>query len=297
MPDSSAAPNGNLDRGVVAGFGAEWSRFDQSRRSEEDLRATFESYFRLFPWGRLPEGASGFDLGCGSGRWAKFVAGRVGSLLCVDASREALAVARRNLVNCANVSFQQGSAGCLPLAARSFDFGYSLGVLHHIPSPALGLADAVRLLKPGAPLLLYLYYALDDRPGWYRAIWKAANAGRVFVSALPTRPRHAVCEAIALAVYWPLSRAARLVERLGLDCNRIPLAAYRHKPLYVLRTDALDRFGTRIEHRFTREHLVRLMESCGLERVSVSPLAPFWCAVGFARADAAPAAGAPEPPP
>ena len=261
--DGGAAPNGNLDRGVVAGFGAEWSRFDQSGRDEADLRATFESYFRLFPWEGLPEAASGFDLGCGSGRWARFVAGRVGSLLCVDASREALAVARRNLGGCANVRFLQGSAGSLPLAARSFDFGYALGVLHHLPSPALGLADAVRLLRPGAPLLVYLYYALDDRPAWYRAVWRVSNAVRVLVSALPQGPRHAVSQAIALTVYWPLSLAERLVERQGLDCSRIPLAAYRHK-------------------------LVRLMESCGLERVSVSEQAPFWCAVGYARAAAGP---------
>jgi SAM-dependent methyltransferase len=287
MPVKDAAPAGNLDRGVVEGFGREWSRFDQSRRSEADLRATFESCFRIFPWERLPENAAGFDLGCGSGRWARFVAGRVGSLLCIDASREALAVARRNLDCCVNVGFLQASAGSLSLAARTFDFGYSLGVLHHVPSPALGLADAVRLLKPGAPLLLYLYYALDNRPWWYRALWRLSNAGRVGVSALPTGPRHAVSELIALTVYWPLSRTAWVAQRLGLDCRRVPLAAYRDKPLYVLRTDALDRFGTRIEHRFSRDQVVALMESCGLERVSISAHAPYWCAVGYAPAPGA----------
>jgi hypothetical protein len=44
------------------------------------------------------------------------------------------------------------------------DFGYSLGVLHHLPDPRAGLAACVTKLKPGAPMLVYIYYAFDNRP-------------------------------------------------------------------------------------------------------------------------------------
>ncbi|MGI8812963.1 MAG: class I SAM-dependent methyltransferase [Pyrinomonadaceae bacterium] len=80
---------GNIDNEVVAGFGYEWSRFDQSELPGEELRAMFESYFSIFPWEKLRPDAIGFDVGCGSGRWAKLVAPRVGKIHLIDPSADA----------------------------------------------------------------------------------------------------------------------------------------------------------------------------------------------------------------
>ena len=52
----------------------------------------FENYFSIFPWDTLPPNSVGFDLGCGSGRWARRVAPRVGTLHLIDPS-EAIGVA------------------------------------------------------------------------------------------------------------------------------------------------------------------------------------------------------------
>ena len=123
----------------------------------------------------LPEHAVGFDAGCGSGRWAALVAPRVGHLYCVDASSDALTVAQRKLANQANVSFYEASLDAIPLADGSMDFGYSLGVLHHLPDPFAGLAACVRKLKPGTPILVYIYYAFDNRPAWFRLLWRAST--------------------------------------------------------------------------------------------------------------------------
>jgi hypothetical protein len=51
-----------------------------------------------------------------------------------------------------------------------------------------------------------------------------------------------------------------------------------------MRTDALDRFGTRLEHRYTRDEIDRMMRAAGLERIAFSDQAPFWCAVGYSKA-------------
>src|SRR5215212_5710119 len=106
---------GNVDPGTVAGFGAEWTRFDQSELSRAELEDLFGLYFATFPWDRLPERAVGFDLGCGSGRWARCVAPRVGRLHCVDASEAALAVARKNLAGQDNCEFHHASVDAIPL--------------------------------------------------------------------------------------------------------------------------------------------------------------------------------------
>src|SRR5690606_17467775 len=134
--------------------------------------------FGIFPWSRIGPDSVGFDAGCGTGRWAAFVAPRVRTLHCVDASERALDVARRHLAGRDNGVFHHASVADLPFEDGSMDFGYSLGVLHHVPDTAGGIAACARKLKPGAPFLVYLYYAFDNRPPWFRAVWKASDMGR-----------------------------------------------------------------------------------------------------------------------
>ncbi len=266
---------------MIADFGREWSKFDQADLSAEEGRRLFGEYFALFPWNRLPPRAAGFDLGCGSGRWARWVAPRVAELHCIDPSSRALEVARRNLADFRACHFHLADVAGIPLADDSMDFGYSLGVLHHVPDTAAGISSCVRKLKPGAPFLLYLYYAFDNRPPWYAALWKASNLLRKIISRCPYRLKLVVSQALALAVYYPLARVARRAEKLGMNVFNFPLAAYRHCSFYVMRTDALDRFGTRLEQRFTRSEIEGMMRSAGLTGISFSGSKPFWCAVGY----------------
>lgn len=269
----------NIDPKTVEGFGDEWSRFDQDPLLAGDQRATFDLYFEVFPWSNLRPHAVGFDAGCGSGRWARLVAPRVERLHCIDASERALAVARKNLVHASNVEFHHTSVQELPFPDGSMDFGYSLGVLHHIPDTQAALRACVRKLKPGAPFLLYLYYAFDNRPSWFRAVWRASDAVRRVISRMPHGPRSVTSQALAATVYWPLARGALLLESLGTSVEHIPLSAYRNRSFYEMRTDALDRFGTRLEQRFTRQQVNTMMLDAGLENIRFSEKA-FWVAVG-----------------
>jgi len=271
----------NADPATVEGFGQEWARFDQGALSEADTRAIFAEYFADFPWGSLPKDAVGFDLGCGSGRWARLVAERVGTLHCIDASDAALAVARHNLRALPNCHFHNASVAQIPLEDGSMDFGFSLGVLHHVPDTQAGIRACVAKLKPGAPFLVYLYYAMENRPAWFRALWRASDRGRRVVSRLPSRARNLVSDAIAASVYLPLARTASVLEACGVDVGAFPLSAYRHRPFYVMRTDALDRFGTRLEQRFTAAQVRDMMTEAGLRDVVVGDHVPFWTAVGF----------------
>lgn len=273
----------NVHTATVAGFGEEWSRFDQSGATDHELSRTFEKYFSVFPWAALPSEAHGIDVGCGTGRWARLAARRVSRLTCVDASEEALAVARTNLAASANVTLKAADVGRLPFDDDSFDFGYSLGVLHHVPDTLAGLKECVRTLKPGAPFLVYLYYALDNRPGWFRLVWRASDAARKVVSRLPSRARFAVADVAAATLYWPLARAAWLGERIGLDVRAVPLSAYRNHSFYIMRNDALDRFGTALEQRFTRDQIGEMMAAAGLTDVVFREADPYWCAVGYKR--------------
>jgi ubiquinone/menaquinone biosynthesis C-methylase UbiE len=270
----------NIDAAVVDGFGDEWSRFDQSELSAAEARQLFDEYFDIFPWHELPPGAVGLDLGCGSGRWARLVAPRVGRLLCFDASQAAVDVARRMLAAVENAEVAVAGVDELPVPDGSADFAYSLGVLHHIPDTAAALRSCVRKLRPGAPFLVYLYYRFDNRPAWYRMLWTLTEGVRYGVSRSPKPVRYAVSQFLAATVYWPLARLARLAERIGMRAESFPLSYYRNRSYYVLRTDALDRFGTRLEQRFTRTEIESMMTDAGLVDIVFSSHAPFWCAVG-----------------
>lgn len=267
----------SMDRHTVEGFGDEWSTYDQGDRDPESIRRSFDRYVARFPW--PDEGAVGLDVGAGSGRWAAQVLERGRAIVAIDASLQALGVCRRNAPDAPAIN---GSAVELPFADDSFDFAISLGVLHHLPDTDGAIGEIRRVLRPGAPFLVYLYYAFDNRPTWFRMLWKASDALRQLLAAAPFKVRLWVTRALAYFVYWPLSRAAKVLERVGVGVGSFPLSAYRDQPVYVLRTDALDRFGTRLEKRYTKPEIERMLVRQGFSDVEFNPEFPYWCAVARA---------------
>jgi SAM-dependent methyltransferase len=272
--------SGNRDQRTIDSFGDEWERFDQSAMADEESKGIFDSYFAIFPWDALPADATGFDMGCGTGRWAKHVAPQVGQLHCIDPS-SALEVAKRNLEPFQNVRFHAAGVADSSLPDGSQDFGYSLGVLHHVPDTAGAVAMCARMLKPGAPMLLYLYYDFDNRPAWFRLVWRCSELGRALISRMPGWAKHFVTDLIAAFVYFPLARMSLLLERLGAKVGNIPLSSYRQLSFYTMRTDSRDRFGTPLEQRFTRAQIEKMMVEGGLRDVRFSSAEPYWCAVGI----------------
>ena len=270
----------NLDIDTVKSFGDEWARFDQTQLSEAEAQKIFDEYFSVFPWDSLPKNATGFDMGCGSGRWAKLMATRVGHLHCIDPS-SALDVARKALAESPNASFLQASVDDKPLPDGSQDFGYSLGVLHHVPDTAGAIAACTALLKPGAPFLVYLYYAFDNRSSAFKLLWLISDMMRRFICRMPSAVKHVFTDALAALVYFPLARLSLMAERVGLGVSSFPLSHYRHHSFYTMRTDSRDRFGTPLEQRFTRKEICGMLQAAGLKDVRFSDHAPFWCAVGI----------------
>lgn len=283
-PQQTSIGRGNTkidaDAPVIRSFGEQWQQFrHDDDGNDADLRASFEAYFRIFPWRELPDRAVGADVGCGTGRWARHVAPRVHRLLCFEPS-EAIEVARESLAAFPNVECRSARAEALPIDDRSLDFAYCLGVLHHVDDTVGAMRSIVAKLKPGAPLLLYLYYRLENRPVWYSSLWRMTTPARLVISKLPFGLRYPVSQIIAAVVYYPLARAAWSAEKLGMNVTSWPLSIYRNLRFYNMRTDALDRFGTRVEKRFTRDQIARMMSSAGLTNIEFSSAAPYWCAVG-----------------
>ena len=270
----------NLDKKTVESFGDEWSKFDQSQMSKEEAKEIFEKYFSIFPWHNLPKNSEGFDMGCGSGRWASFVAPRVSILHCIDPS-SALNIAKLKLKKFNNINFYNSSVDDVSLQENTQDFGYSLGVLHHVPDTQLAIKSCTSLLKSGAPLLLYLYYAFDNRPWWFVLVWKLSDILRKFISNFPSSLKILITDLIAILVYYPIARSCKVLNSLNVNVSKVPLSFYKNKSFYTMRTDSRDRFGTVLEHRFSKSQIKQMMENAGLNNIKFSENEPYWCVVGF----------------
>lgn len=270
----------NIDEKVVEDFGKEWKTYTQENKSRK-LDQAFQQYFNLLPNKFLTTHSIGFDAGCGSGRWAKYIAPKVKHLYCFDPSNEAIDVARRNLSNLKNCSFECASINSSSIEENSMDFGYCLGVLHHLPDTKKALKSCVSKLKKGKPLLIYIYYSFDNKPSWYKLIWQITDINRKIISKLPFFLKLFLTKLIAFFIYFPLARIALILEKFRFDVSNFPLSDYRRKSFYLMFTDSLDRFGTKLEKRFSKKEINQMMKECGLQNIKFSESMPHWVAIGY----------------
>ncbi len=262
------APSGPFAADIQSTFGEEWKAHPDVLGEH---RSEFDSYVDLLPLHEL-EGQRVVDLGCGMGRWSYFIADHCRELVLVDYS-EAIFVARRNLRHVEHAIFVMADVLDLPFRDDAFDLVLCIGVLHHLPTDAL---DVVRDLRRLAPRhLIYVYYALDNRPVYFRWVLAIVTRFRMLSTRLRSRrARTIVSWVLALTVYAPIAQLGRLLVPLGME-RLVPMAdSYAGKPLRRLRQEAYDRFFTRIEQRFTRAQIESLSDS--FSSVRISDQHPYW---------------------
>jgi len=158
----------------------------------------------------------------------------------------------------------QGNLFHLPIASATFDAAYSYGVVHHTPDPDRAVREIARTLKPGAPLLLYVYEDFADRSPAWRAALEVANLARLVTTHLPPALLMAICRLLSPVVYM----LCTLPSRRFRWAARFP---YRHGTgPWSMAGDLYDRLSAPIEKRYSRAGAVALAESAGLrvERVA-----------------------------
>ena len=172
----------------------------------------------------------------------------------------------------------QETVGVNLIPTESLDLGMSLGVLHHIPDTGLAIKDIAGKVKSGGVFLCYLYYKLENKPLYYRGLFWASNSLRWVISRLPYALRRLIARVIAALIYLPLARTAKLFSSAGKNVSNFPLHHYANMPFMVLQNDALDRFGTRLEQRFSKKEITEMLGDAGfdLSTLKFSDVEPFW---------------------
>ena len=265
----------NIDAETVHSFGEEWSRFNYF--DEADLKRCGDEYFDIVSDEMANKNTVALDVGCGTGRWSKYLAPRVKFIEAIDPS-DAVLPAVNYLAGDKNIRVTKASVDSIPFEDNAFDFVFSLGVLHHIPDTAKAIGTTAKKLKSGGTLLLYLYYKFDNRSFLFRTLFYMSHVLRLFISKLPSAGKQIICEGIAALVYFPLAKLSGLFKAIGAKsmASRMPLSYYADKSYYIMRNDALDRFGTPLEQRFTRQEITVMLKAAGLTEINFSENTPYW---------------------
>lgn len=270
----------NLDQDTVDSFGEEWTKF--AAFTEEEITNAGDQYFDIVTSEMVHKNAVVLDMGCGTGRWSKYLAPKAGFIEAIDPSKAVFSAAELTK-DCKNVRVTNAGVDNIPFADESFDFAMGIGVYHHIPDTRKAIQDTLKKVKKGGHFLIYLYYNLDGRSGAYKFLFKLVNGIRKIISSFPKGLKKFACDTMAIFVYMPFVLLSRLVKWIAPKSKaylKIPLSYYADKSWNIIRNDALDRFGTPLEQRFSKEELIEILTEAGLINIVVSKGMPYWHAVG-----------------
>lgn len=239
-------------------FGYGWSR-------AAPRRMTAAMPYHLHPM-RDALGAPAFsgrvlDAGCGEGvDLASVVLSDHCQAVGVELSAGGVRATRTRIEGLPGAGLVQGNVLALPFRNGTFDAAYSYGVVHHTIDPAGAVREIARTLKPGAPLLLYVYEDFDRRAVVWRVALAAVNAVRALIWRLPPRGIRAVCWTIAPLAYavctWPSKHFAW--------ARGFPYPSHQNPTVSSLVPDLYDRFAAPIEKRYSERGAAALAEQAGL---------------------------------
>jgi SAM-dependent methyltransferase len=200
----------------AASFGFEWTRWPRVQFESENVGRPMEGHTTRM-WERITyaevathvAGRTIVDFGCGPGRFLDVVRRKGGVGVGIDLSN-AVDAARRNFRDDPDVLIVQGDLLNPPFKPGAFDGGFSIGVLHHTPAPAQGLAALARSIRSGGWVSCCVYPTND--------FYDFASVQRLRKLHLALKPVLGYRFALAYSYFaaYILAPLMREVKQLGL---------------------------------------------------------------------------------
>lgn len=246
-------------------FGYQWTSFSAMA---EEFEQNFLRYVEPLQPSFFPN-KLGLDAGCGFGRHIYYAALYGAEMVGVDYSA-AIESTQRNTEGMRNVHLVQADIYFLPFRPGTFDFVYSLGVLHHLPQPLPGYLALIRLVRSGGLCSVWLYSKTR------RHINAVLELVRKVTPSLPFPLLKAVSW-LAAAVDWSLfiypykvlaSTGLRsLLDRVVFDRVKV----YALYPFHVTYADWFDRLSPPIRFYYDEPELVMWSQTARLSDVVITP--------------------------
>ena len=234
----------------LASFGLQWNRYDVAHDDED--RATFQAKTGL----RLDElaGLRVLDAGCGGGRYAK-VAGEAGAT--VFAADHSTAVERASTLcgHLPEVHFVQADLKHLPFEPESFDFVFSIGVMHHDENTRAVFDSVARMVRPGGRMAVWLY----RRNQWWQE-WLNTAVRRRTTRMAPER----------LERWCRVGAGLGAVPLVRSTLNKVLNFSSHPDPQNRL-CDTFDWYAPVYQHHHTEGELCRWFEEAGFTDLRVLP--------------------------
>ncbi len=228
-------------------FGYEWTYFSDYACDN------FEPFVSHLPNGFF-NGTLGLDVGCGAGRHVHLASEKgVDSIIGIDLSN-AVDTAYDNNSSNDRVHIVQTDVFKLPFRERTFDFIYSLGVLHHVPSPKAAYLSLRKYLKPGGALFVWLYAY-----GLRKVALESLRFIAKYFSSRSIRRMAFLCNLLDYGVFVTLYRFFRQIPYIGPIIQRVAplrIKEYAEYGYHVSYTDWYDRLSAPITNYY-KDHEMR----------------------------------------
>ena len=240
----------------VENFGFEWNMHARTQldgASSDESERTFRA-----KTGFTPEDLRGrliLDVGCGMGRFSDVVSRWGGTVVGIDLSR-AVEAAQRNIGRRENVNIAQADIFELPFRDETFDFIFSIGVLHHTPSTKAAFDRLPRLLRKNGRIAIWVYTSYSP------AQWLFSDFYRRFTPRMPKRILHALSYAAVPLYFVYKIPIAGLFFRWILPVSNHPRADWR-----VL--DTFDWYSPKYQWKHSYEEVFPWFEENGLTSIRV----------------------------
>jgi len=149
----------------LASFGLQWNRYEVAHDDED--RATFQAKTGV----SLSElrGLKVLDAGCGGGRYLK-VATEAGADVTGADHSSAVEKAAALCAHLPQIRLVQADLKHLPFAPASFDFVFSIGVMHHDVETRAVFDSVARMVRPGGRLAVWLYRRNTAPQEWLNSL-------------------------------------------------------------------------------------------------------------------------------
>ena len=250
------------EQNYAASFGWQWRRYSRTQLdttgsiSDEDFRKRT---------GIAPDELRGklvLDVGCGMGRFAEVAARWGARVVGVDLS-DSCEVAAENLAEREFVALQADAMN-LPFAPETFDFIYSIGVLHHTPDCEGSFKRLPKYLKPGGTIAVWLYSGYNK---WYRF----SDFWRRYTHKMKPETLHGILK-VAVPFFYNLEQGLKRVPLVGRPVAGLVHHVFpvnRQKNPEVRMLDTFDWYSPTYQSKHTYEQVFKWYAAMGMEDMRV----------------------------